>query len=770
MRLRDTSTGVLAVIALTASVLAVGGALRWSEALVAILVALASIPVLMSRRTLVGTSPLLAIYAIAIALCALQLVPLPEALRHALEPVGDGLRSDGTALAGVSAWPGLSLDAPGTLHGLAYFTILLGAAAIALRFAVTERGRLACLGAVASLCGATAMIVGIHRVFGATSLYGLYEPVQATPPVLGPLLNANHLGGLMALGAVVAIGLLLYEKQSIAARAVWALSAVGCIVVLLETLSRGALLGFLSGLGVALGAFLAQRLAKPADRTKRAVRRKFVWTTLPIGIVAVCGLIVIIFTSAGTAADQLQSSSLQEISQPKSKFAAWRSATELVAESPWVGVGRGAMEPAFTRVHPASAFVTFSHVENEYVQAVVDWGIPGALLLAGAIGWLAVVAIRRWRDGPLAAAALGGLTTLAVQSNVDFGAELLGLALPATVVAATLAYVPLRATGSAALRRARLFRYAVLVGLTGAALILLLPITRSVAEDHVALAERPTMDEIRASIQRHPLDYYGYAVAASQLASAKDPTAIAMLNHALVLHPTHPGLHRFAGRLLLAAGHVDQAAIEYGAALRGTTEPHDLLYEIEHAFPADKAADAIPLDYDNIGVVMKMLEQDGRGDVALAWIERVAAQHPRSLAVIDFMYDAAMDRHDAAAAERAAAMRVAVTPTPHALLQLSQLLAKRGANEEVTKQLADVANWHGKIDEQVTAWLLLCDTWLAMGKLDDSEHCVHRLDGAGLLGPGDRGPILQRLDTIVKQRNEQCLREQLSGSAAGPPR
>src|SRR5262249_49354127 len=154
---------------------------------------------------------------------------------------------------------------------------------------------------------------------------------------------------------------------------------------------------------------------------------------------------------------------------------------------PWVGVGRGALEPAFTRVHPASAFVTFSHLENEYVQAVVEWGIPGALILAVPLAWLGLLAVRRWRDGPPAPASLGGLAVVAIQSNVDFGVELLGLAVPVTVVAATAAYVPLRTLHDTALTRARSLRLGHLVVLAAAAILLGLPITRTVAEDHIAL-------------------------------------------------------------------------------------------------------------------------------------------------------------------------------------------------------------------------------------------------------------------------------------------
>ncbi|MGN6108725.1 MAG: O-antigen ligase family protein, partial [Kofleriaceae bacterium] len=472
MRRRDSISLICAAIGLGFTVLAVGGALRWTAAVSAILVGVALVPFVLSRRGLIGTSPLVVALGAAAALTAVQLIPLPAGLIEALDPSGSALRDDGARIAGVAPWQALTLDAPGTLRALAFFLTLLGVAVLAIRFASSERGRLNCLGAVAAVCGATALIVGIHRIFGATSLYGVYVPNQATPPVLGPLLNPNHLGGLMALGAVVSTGLVIYARQSMAARAIWGLSALGCLGVASLTLSRGAILGLATGLGVTLGIVVAQRLA-PTEQS-RSSRRRFLINTLPIGTVAVCVLVVIVYTSAGSAAEQLANTSLQEIREPKSKYAAWRSSVALIEESPWVGVGRGAFEPAFTRVHPASAFVTFSHLENEYIQAVVEWGVPGALLLAALLGWLAIVAIRKWRDGPLAAAALGGVTTAIVQSNVDFGIELLGLAVPVTIVAATLATVPVKPLSPRVLLRARLFRLAHLGGLAAAALVLLL--------------------------------------------------------------------------------------------------------------------------------------------------------------------------------------------------------------------------------------------------------------------------------------------------------
>ncbi|HEX4492968.1 MAG TPA: O-antigen ligase family protein [Acidimicrobiia bacterium] len=756
MRLRDKVSIGVGVVALTWCVLALGSALRWIAAIDALLVGLALVPLVTSRRGL-GRSPLIITILLALVLTLLQLVPWPAGWLDALNPIGDGLRNDGASLAGVSPWDAITLDVPGTLRAIAYFVTLLGVAVIALRFAHSERGRLACLSAVAGICLVTVVVVAIHTVFDASTLYGLYTPEQASPPVLGPLLNANHLGGLCALGCAVSTGLLLYPKQSRAARIVWAVTILGTLVVVLATLSRGALLAALAGIGVTLGTYAAQRLARPVDRRARSARRRFMMTSLPIGAVALCMMTVIVFTSTGTA-HQLEDTSLQEIHDPRSKYEAWRSATTLIEEAPWAGVGRGAFEPAFTRVHKASSFLTFSHVENEYMQAVIDWGIPGAIALALAFGWIGVVALRRWRDGPLAAAGLGGLATVLVQSNVDFGVELLGLAVPVTIVAATLTYTYVRPLRSKLVAPVAVLRLA-LIGLLGiVAYTMFSPMTSTVEEDHDLLDEHPSDDVVREELARHPLDYYGYAIDAKFELEEREPDVIPLLNHSLELHPNHTGLHRFAGRILLALDHVDQAALEYSSALEGITDPRNIIYEIDHSFPANKAAEAIPTDYDSLDLIVTALTKDGHRDIALQWIRRVVEQRPRDLTAIDMLYMLAADAGDDTLAERAVRNRIAVIWSPHAALQLAQILLRRHADSEVLTLLANVQDWHGRIEDQGEAWLALCDAKLALHDVDGATKCLHRLDIEGLL-VGEREEIKRRLDEIERERKQQDLLE-----------
>lgn len=747
MNRRAGASAAFGFAALAAAILAVGGALRWTEALVAALAIGALVPIVTSRRLFARTSPLIVMLGIAAVATAIQLIPLPRSVLALLQATGSGLRVDGAALVATSPWETLSLDPPATLRALAGFVILLGIATAALRVTGSERGRFQVIAAVGALCGITAAIVGIHRVLGATVLYGLYEPEHAGPHLLGPLLNLNHLGCLMAIGTVVGLGLAFHRNQPSWMRAGWVAVTAGCAAVTVATVSRGATISLAVGALVTIGALIGQRLLGGGDVPRRQ-RGQFLTSTLPIGIVGACVIVVVVYASASNVGQALTRTSLDEISAPKTKFAAWKSSIHLIQESPWIGVGRGAFEVSFTRIHPASAQITFSHVENEYLQAVIDWGVPVALLLGLAGVWMAVIAIRRWRDGPLAAAALGGLAVIAVQSNVDFGIELLGLAAPVTALAAAIVHVPLREDERHELRRARLLRIALLGGLALSIAALLSSATTSVDEDHATLREQPSSAALAAALERHPLDYYGYALAAETMVRRGDPRAVQVLNHALQLHPTHPGLHRLAGRLLHRTGHIEQATSEYAAALRGTANPRRLLAEIIALFPVEQAASTIPFDLATSDPVLRFLAEEHRADIATAYLSHVLQLHPDDPRACDLLYASAIRTGALAEITLAAKRCPTMVPDQPSRLALAKILLTAKQYDEVLRILHDVETWTGRIDHKVTGWLTVCDAYLGNAKLDDAKRCVRRLDASGDVPPDQRAELTSRFETI----------------------
>ncbi|MDQ3339387.1 MAG: O-antigen ligase family protein [Myxococcota bacterium] len=744
---RDRITAGLVALAAAVAIFALGSAQRWGQAVVGGVVALAVLSQLTSRRGLIERSPLMLGIGGALAVTVLQLVPLPDALITSLSETLDGYRRDGAAVAGVDVASTITMDVPGTLRAAAFFATLLGLAWVSLRLAASERGRYFLTASIAGLAALAALVTGIHVLVGATSLYGLYEPRHASPPILGPLLNSNHLGNLMAIGTVTSMGLFLHPKQPNSRRIVWAVAAVGCLVATLASMSRGAVIAVSAGFVVTVGTYVAQRLSTHPSGSRRR-GEGFYTRTVPIAIFVLCCLSIAVYMSAGSMMQQLESTKLDELHDPHSKYAAWRSATILVEESPWVGVGRGAFEPAFTRVHPASSVVTFSHAENEGLQAIVDWGIPACIVLALLAGWALLLAIRRWNDGPLAAGALGALMVVAFQSNFDFGIELLGVAAPVVVLFATLTYHPLREVRRVpATYGARL---ALALAIVGGGVVLLSDRTRTIDDDHEALAEPNVPREtVRAAIERHPLDYYAYAQLAGSYIRADDPHGVRLLNHAMRLHPTHAGLHRIAARLLVRAGRLSQAESEYAAAMRGSRDVRAILTEAAATLPVANAASAIPTELD-IDTVTRILIREDKIDLALAWLERVLAVRG-DLHTSEVLSQLALEHGKLGPAERAARRRCQFLPSQQCRLALAKILVKAKDHAAVVVQLQDISDWSGHHDDKIAAWLMLCDAYTAVGNMSEARFCVRRLDATGLLPAGD-GEIQRRLDALRESK------------------
>jgi O-antigen ligase len=759
MRFRDWLMALSALAAVAVSIFAVGGALRWSQAVVAILVAVAVATTIVSQRGLGRLSPLVVLLGGAALLTFIQLVPLPQSLVELISPTMATLRADGAELAQVSPWNALTADAGGTLAALVFVLTLLGLAIVCLRMCASERGRYRILAAVAALCTLAALVTGLHKLVDAKLLYGVYKPVYANG-ALGPLLNANSLGCLFAMGTVLAISLAAHRRQAVWLRALWLLAVVACGAATVSTISRGATLALIGGSLVTVGVLIAQRFATP-ERTARKRSRWFMGA-VPLGVLAGCLVVLVVYSNAGHVERQLSRTSLNEFQQARSKFAAWRSAATLVEESPWIGVGRGAFEASFTRVHEASGLATYSHLENEYLQAVVDWGVPGALALAMALVWLAYTGVRRWRDSSLVAGALGALAVVAMQSNVDFGLELLGIAAPVTAIAATLAYVPLRQLTR--VRASRAVRVGHVLALGIGATLLFSAATSTLDEDRRRLSRGASIDVIRASIERHPFDYYGFAVAAEVLNRAGDPRSIRLLNHAMALHPTHPQLHEIAGRMLQAQGFGPQAAIEYAAAMRAQGDPRRLLKEIMTRFPGEQAATALPIDYPEPDVLVRILEELGRPDVARAWLMRVLTIHSKRARPCDLMYKLA-ERGDVAAAEVAGHYCGDWLPDFQSRLALARMLLAKESYAEVLRVLSDVETWQSRRDDKIDAWLVLCDAHRALGFGDEAKRCLRKLDASADMLDERRPELLKRIEEINAARP---IAAPTVGSAAAP--
>lgn len=689
MRSRDRFTMAATVAALAISVLALGGASRWAVVAVLVLAVIAASSQIGSRRRLDGVSPLLVMIGIAFCLTAIQSIPLPDSVVEWFSETGFGLAEDTEALLAThggiasSDWRPITLDPPMTHLELAKFASYFLLAWMCIRICRNDRGRERLLSLVAGLSGVVAVIGMGHEIVEADTLFGIYDPEFANPMVMAPLLNPNHLACLMALGAIIAAGLAIHERRAPPIRAMWIVVVLLDLGVCLATRSRGGVVALGAGTVITAVVLVMQRL-----RSSSGVRRTDVYRILvPAAITVICTLVLVIYLGGGGVQRELESTRLEELSDPRSKYAAWDSALELVKEAPVLGIGRGAFESSFTRVYPASSQLVFSHVENEYVQALVDWGIGGVIAFALGGVLLVRVLLRRWRNGSLAAVAIGGLSAVGVQSLVDFGAEMPGIAIPCLFVASTLFYVPLKESSRSRKRsfsRLGTIGVVVLVGLIAAA-----PLSRTLAEDHAAT--RTDVQSARASLARHPLDY---ASAMNVASVTRDPTErIELINHALRLHPTHSGLHRVVGVWLAATGRTSQAALEFRIALEGSADPQLLVPEIVGKLKnPDDAAMAMPLSIDRWSRIAKALVDAKREDVALIYLVKLFDQNK---------------------------------PPPPELLKRLLALAEKLDNLTVAER---VAKELGKFDANLTIHLGVANMQFKHAKYDDTLVTLDRID------------------------------------------
>ncbi|MGE0550277.1 MAG: O-antigen ligase family protein [Kofleriaceae bacterium] len=704
---------------MASSVLVAGGVSRWAVIVTLAAAIVGVISLISSRRKLQGISPLILLIGVAVAVTALQLIPLPGSVLATLNPTGYELVVDSEQLLGSgmrSSWRPLSLDPSNTWVELTKLVSYLLVGWIALRTAATERGRYWILAGVAGVAGLVASIGIVHEVLGATRLYGLYQPDHATPNVMSPLLNSNHLGMLMALGALTASGLALNERRAAPVRALWILIALTCVVVVIATRSRSSVLGLGAGATVTAIVVVLQQLRRSRDS-----RRADAWrVVLPGAVIVLCSLVLVVYLGGGEVRNELESTSTSELSDPRSKYVAWHSSSSLLSEAPVLGIGRGAFETAFTRVHPMSGRVTFSHIENEYLQAVIDWGAVGALALLGALGFAAVVTFRRWRAGPLFAGALGAVTVVGVQSVVDFGLEVPGVAIPSLLVASTLMYVPLKeasASVSRTLWRSAIVVMAILVAI-GCAM------TRSLAEDHQDLSgPANSLVSARASLARHPLDY----LAAAHVSRWSEPASerVRFLNHALRLHPTHPGLHRAAAIWLVASGRMNQAALEYRLAIFNSDRLDGLINEILRVFPsAHDAAAALPIDQLRWGQIATVLSDAKRHDVALAYLTKLVDAGDNRLDVWRRMLELAEKTGDLEHAERAAAGITRRVPGIAAVIDLARIQTARKNYEAALATLSPTTQQGMASPEHTKAKIMICEIHIARADWPRARECL----------------------------------------------
>lgn len=509
------------------------------------------------------------VVAAAFLLTALQLIPCPTFLVELLSPGTKGMFDLPTGVR--PTFVSFSMDPSGTCHELLKLGVLFFGAWLGVLFFSGTRNQRS-LFVWISLAGLTVVLVGLlHGLIRVDRPWGSYGPFAARHLLVSTFVNANHMAGFLGFASLLAFGLAVTAKGGV--RFLHLGNAVVCGMGVFLSLSRGGILAFGACL-VFLGAGLAL--------VGRLPHKGMIWIELG----AVAAILLAGFLGFATIANEMLSLGTDTAFQ---KTELLRPVASIMSDFPVLGVGKGGFLAIFPKYLPEELFYTFGHLENEWLQMLVDFGpFLGALLLLG-FGFGFVLLLRRIAGDLLKVAAASALLFLILHNVTDFNLSITAVSLPAIVVFAVFSGPFPIHPGSFSLAKKISARgdlisgwwikksWAVVTSLVCMCVMILCvvpAIHQELPEDTRRLKrlfsdKNVPYEEVQKIILRHPADYFLPLLVAKQLLKNPESAqeALAWVNQSMKLSSNFPPAHRLAGRALLFLGATDQALWEYTMAV-----------------------------------------------------------------------------------------------------------------------------------------------------------------------------------------------------------
>lgn len=595
-----------------------------------------------------------------VGVSVLQLVPLPPVF-HRLSPAA--LRVFEVSLAPLGLYPALrplSLDPASSARELAKAIGCTAAFVGAWRYSGTRRRRDRVLLALA-LSSVSASVL----VFGS-ALLGIGSLLAPRFPFVNP----NHLAGFLNLTSFVALGLASRTRGQ--ARALWGMAFVSGAAVVFLSLSRAGIGAFFVGSAV----FVAVHLGR--YRSAEAIH--------PVRQAAIAGIVA---TAVGAAAFLALDPILAELrtlgeSRNDVKVRLLAPAFELFSDTPFVGIGPGAFPVVFSGYQSESSDLSFTHLENEWLQPIVDLGLPGGLLLVGTFAWIWVSAVRRRGVTESNTGLLAGTAALAANNAFDFSLGILGVALPFALAMGLLARDQ---------RPVSPARWLARLGLAASALACCAAL--AIAANHELDHDRDWVEQAvgahasaraaREALRWHPADWVAHAVVGVRAATEQGcRDAIPWLQRAMILGPGAPGPHLAAARCLVgrndvAAKREYRLAIVYGEpALEDAMQRYPALQDL---------LEIAPITPDGLFTLGTVLATAKRPADAYAVFERLHDEFSDERATLPMAFARAALRDDIAAldlARRASATRPA---DPEPWLLAANCLLRLGREDEAGSEV-----------------------------------------------------------------------------------
>lgn len=339
---------------------------------------------------LLGVQPIIAgagaafwLLLATVLLVLLQLVPLPPAIWAAL-PGREALLG---ALPGEAAWRPLSIAPSATINAASSLIVPVVTFTLVSALRDEEKAWLPTI-----LLGVIflSMLVGLLQFSGVS----IDNPFinESVGSVSGTFANRNHFALFLGLGCLITPVWAFAGKQEAGRRAPVALALTTLLA--LTILATGSRAGILTSLlALALGLFLCWQDVR---RTLRGAPR-WVFPALIAAIIGVIALLVLVSIAADRAESVRRAFEINP-GQDMRTLGLPTVMSMIAAYFP-AGAGFGDFDPIFRLHEPFSLLKPsyFNHAHNDFLEVVLEGGLPALLLLLAAIGWYGVASLRAWR-------------------------------------------------------------------------------------------------------------------------------------------------------------------------------------------------------------------------------------------------------------------------------------------------------------------------------------------------------------------------------------
>jgi O-antigen ligase len=365
------------------------------------------------RRTALPTSSrqLLLLLGLMLALIAIQLVPLPPGIWTSFEgreTVVNGFRLLGQPL----PWLPISLSPRETLASALWLI-----PAIAVLLAVLRPGAYRATWAAWAIATVTVLSVGIgalQRGGGPLTPWYFYE-ITNYGVAVGFFSNANHQATLLVatIPFLAALYLAAREKGRSAQRSSGLLVVlVGALLVLVVGI---AINGSLAGVGLSVPVVAATLLMLWARK-----RRVPAWSVIPVALIAAAAIYVPFTAPLGNDLTTTDAKA-----NPISRAASFRLTSQAIQDYLPLGSGIGTYGEIYPMYEDPATIGRWymNHVHGDYLEVVLETGIPGLILIVLTLlwwGWRVQAIWRAEKPDHFARAATIASAAILAHSAVDY--------------------------------------------------------------------------------------------------------------------------------------------------------------------------------------------------------------------------------------------------------------------------------------------------------------------------------------------------------------